>query len=163
MRFVLLGPTGSLRLTPTHSDYPKLGENQGELLPYPSGHPLVAQEILVQRPSQSPVRLSQETSSQVMFPISERQTLCGSRRVPPTRLTVIWQSLQKKSFSVRASILVASARRKSSRTVNDARWKHFSDWCIRGQIDLRNPSARRIADFLIYLLDDKKRSLSSIN
>ncbi|KAH3783207.1 hypothetical protein DPMN_161139 [Dreissena polymorpha] len=35
---------------------------------------LVAQEILVQRSSQSPVRLSQEASSQVRSSISKRQT-----------------------------------------------------------------------------------------
>ncbi|KAH3772260.1 hypothetical protein DPMN_173598 [Dreissena polymorpha] len=58
--------------------------------------------------------------------------------------------------------LVASARRKSTRAVYDARWKLFSNWCVRGKIDPLNPSARRIADFLIYLFDDKKLSLSSI-
>ncbi|KAH3697232.1 hypothetical protein DPMN_084724 [Dreissena polymorpha] len=41
------------------------------------------------------------------------------------------ESLQKKRFSVRASTLVASARRKSTRAVYDARWKLFSNWCIR--------------------------------
>ncbi|KAH3786397.1 hypothetical protein DPMN_164504 [Dreissena polymorpha] len=68
----------------------------------------------------------------------------------------------EKRFSVRASTLVASARRKSTRTVYEALWKLFSDWCIRGHIDPLNHSARRIDDFLIYLFDDKKLSLISI-
>ena len=160
--FVRLGSTGRLRLSPTHSNSPNLRENQGELLPDPPDSPLVAQEILVQRPSRSPVRISQGTPAQVRSPISERQTSLGSRHVPLTRLAVIRQSLQKKRFSVRASTLVASARRKSTRAVYDARWKLFSNWCVRGKIDPLNPSARRIADFLIYLFDDKKLSLSSI-
>ncbi|KAH3800345.1 hypothetical protein DPMN_153978 [Dreissena polymorpha] len=63
--FVRFGPTGSLRLSPTHSNSPNIGENQGELMPDTPDCPLLAQEILVQRSSQSPVRLSQETSSQV--------------------------------------------------------------------------------------------------
>ncbi|KAH3831827.1 hypothetical protein DPMN_105098 [Dreissena polymorpha] len=155
--FVRLGPTGSLRLSPTHSNSPNIGENQDELIPDTPDCPLVAQ-----RSSQSPVRLSQETSSQVRSSVSKRQTTCGSSNVPLTRLAVIRQSLQKKRFSVRASTLVASARRISTRAVYDARWKLFSNWCIRGKIDPLNPSSRRIADFLIYLFDDKKLSLSSI-
>ena len=160
--FVRMGPTGCLRLSPTHSNSPNIGENQGELLQDTPDCPLVAQKILVQRSSQSPVRLSQESSSQVRSSVSKRQTTCGPKNVPLTRLAVIRQSLQKKCFSVRASTLVASARRKSTRAVYDARWKLFSNWCFRGKINPLNPSARRIADFLIYLFDDKKLSLSSI-
>ncbi|KAH3891080.1 hypothetical protein DPMN_015169 [Dreissena polymorpha] len=63
--FVRLGPTGSVRLSPTHYNSPNIGENQGELMPDTPDCPLVAQDILVQRSSQSPVRLSQETSSQI--------------------------------------------------------------------------------------------------
>ncbi|KAH3776923.1 hypothetical protein DPMN_178357 [Dreissena polymorpha] len=160
--FVRLGSTGRLRLSPTHSNSTNLRENQCELLPDPHDSPLVAQEILVQRPSRSPVRISQGTPAQVRSPISERQTSRGSRHVPLTRLAVIRQSLQKKRFSVRASTLVTSARRKSTRAVYDAHWKLFSNWCVRGKIDPLNPSARHIADFLIYLFDDKTLSLSSI-
>ncbi|KAH3836116.1 hypothetical protein DPMN_109486 [Dreissena polymorpha] len=78
--FVRLEPTGSLRLSPTHSNFPNIGENQGELMPDTPDCPLVAQEILVQRSSQSPVRLSQETSSQVRSSISKQQTTCGSSK-----------------------------------------------------------------------------------
>ncbi|KAH3871157.1 hypothetical protein DPMN_034351 [Dreissena polymorpha] len=93
--------------------------------------PLVAQEFLVQRSSQSRVRLSQETSSQIRSSISKRQTTYESSNVSLTRLAVIRHSLQKNRFSVRASTLVASARRKSTRAVYDACWKLFSNWCIR--------------------------------
>jgi hypothetical protein len=53
--FVRMGPTGRLRLSPTHSNSPNIGENQGELLQDTPDCPLVAQKILVQRSSQSPV------------------------------------------------------------------------------------------------------------
>ncbi|KAH3833795.1 hypothetical protein DPMN_107111 [Dreissena polymorpha] len=128
--FVRLGPTGRLRLSPTHSDSPNIGENQGEFVLHTPDRPLVAQEIVVQRSSQSPVQLSQDTSSQIRSSISKRQISWGFSNVPLTRLAVIRQPLQKKHFSVRASNLVASARRKSTRVVYDARWKLFSNWCI---------------------------------
>ncbi|KAH3820822.1 hypothetical protein DPMN_122571 [Dreissena polymorpha] len=148
--FVRLGPTGRLRLIPTHSDSPSIGENQGEWVSHTPDCSLVAQESFVQRSSQSPVRLSQETPLQVRSSVSKRQTTCRSSNVPLTRFAIIRKSLQKKRFSVRASTLVASARRKSTRAVYDARWKLFSNWCIRGKIDPLNSSARRVADFLIY-------------
>ncbi|KAH3855619.1 hypothetical protein DPMN_098189 [Dreissena polymorpha] len=40
----------------------------------------------------------------------------------------------EERFSDRATTLVASARRKSTRTIYDALRKLFSDWCIRGQL-----------------------------
>ena len=86
--------------------------------------------------------------------IPERQTSCGPRHVPLTRLALIRRSLQKKRFSARASASIAS--------VYDAHWKLFSEWCLRREIDPVNPFSRRIADFLLYLFNDKKFSLSSI-
>ncbi|KAH3730186.1 hypothetical protein DPMN_056167 [Dreissena polymorpha] len=162
MRFRSIGTDWTPTPTPTHSDSSNIGENRSEFVSHNPDCPLLAQESLVQRSSQSPMRLSLETSSQIRSSVSKRQTTCGSTNVPLTRLAVIRQSLQKKRFSVRASTLVDSARRKSTRAVYDARWKIFSNWCIRGKIDPLNPSSRRIADFLIYLFDDKKLSLSYI-
>ena len=75
--------------------------------------------------------------------------------------TVIRRSLQMKLFYALASAFIASARRKSTRAVYDARWKLFSEWCLRREIDPVNPSSRRIADFLLYLFDDKKVSLKA--
>ena len=160
--FVRVGPTGGLCLSPTHSHSPDSGENQGEGLPDSPCRSLVAQETLVQHNSRSPVRLPKETSSQMRPSVPERQTPCGPRHVPLTRLAIIRRSLQKKPFSGRASAFIASARRKSTRAVYDARWKLFSEWCLRREIDPVNPSSRRIADFLLYLFDDKKLSLGSI-
>ena len=160
--FVRVGPTGRLRLSPTHSHSPDSGENQGERLPDCSCRPLVAQETLVKHNSRSPVRLPQEASSQKRPSVPERQMSCGPRHVPLTRLAVIRRSLQMKRFSAWASAFIDSARRKSTRAVYDARWKLFSEWCLQREIDPVNPSSRRIADFLLYLFDDKKLSLSSI-
>ena len=160
--FVRVGPTGRLRLSPTHSHSPDSGGNQGERLPDSPCRPLLAQETLVQHDSRSPVRLPEETSSQMRPSVPERQTSYGPRHVPLTHLAVIRRSLQKKRFSVLASAYIASARRKSTRVVYDARWKLFSEWCLRREIDPVNPSSRPIADFLLYLFDDKKLSLSSI-
>ena len=72
--FVRVGPTGRLRLSPTHSHSPDSGGNQGERLPDSPCRPLLAQETLVQHDSRSPVRLPEETSSQ-MRPLSQRGRL----------------------------------------------------------------------------------------
>ncbi|KAH3717811.1 hypothetical protein DPMN_060607 [Dreissena polymorpha] len=55
-----------MTLTPiSHQFYSSILEYEGELLPDPPGRPLVAQKIMVQRPSQSLVRFFQEAYSQV--------------------------------------------------------------------------------------------------
>ena len=159
--FVHVGPTGRVRLSPTHSHSPDSGENQGELLPDSPCRPLVAQETLVQHNSWSPVLLLQEASSQTRPSVPERQTLCGPRHVPLTRLAVIRRYLQKKRFSVWASAFIASSR-IPTRAVYDARWKLFSEWCLWREIYHVNPSSWRLVDFLLYLFDDMKLSLSSI-
>ena len=108
------------------------------------------------------IRLSKKSTRQARPTIPERDPPHGYRHVPPTRLTVIKQSLRKKRFSTKAFSLIASARRPSTRAVYDSRWKVFTDWCVREQINPLNPSPRRIADFLVFLFDTKNLSLSSI-
>ena len=56
----------------------------------------------------------------------------------------------------------SEARRDSTTILYNAKWKIFSDWCSSRQIDPRDPSIRRIADFLIFLFDEKKLAVSTI-
>ena len=160
--FVRLGPAGSLRLSPADPDPSDLSQDQSEQLPDPPGSPVVAQEIVVQRPPRSPQSPPQESAQQARPPVTERQPTRGPRHVPSTRLTVIRLFSGRNAFLREAAALIASARRQSTRSVYDSRWNIFADWCVRRQIDPLNPSTRRIADFLIHLFDVKKLSLSSI-
>lgn len=126
------------------------------------GCPLVAPEILVQRRSCSPQGSTTRTSSSARPPVSARRPSQHSRHVPTTRLAIIRQALRKKRFSSRASLLIASARRQSTRTVYEAKWRVFSEWCARRKIDPLDPSPRRLADFFVFLFDTKKLSVSTI-
>ena len=160
--FVRLGPTGGLRLSPTDSHSASSEQNQGVQLQGTSNSALVAQEPMVQRPAQSASRSSKKSTKQARPTLTERGTSHEPRHVPSTRLAVIQQSLRKKRFSSKASSLIASARRQSTRAVYDARWRVYAEWCVREQVNPTDPSPRRIADFLIFLFETKNLSLSSI-
>ena len=40
---------------------------------------------------------------------------------------------------------------------------HFYKWCVTNQVDLRAPPVKSVADFLMYLLQDRKLQPSTID
>ena len=124
---------------------------------------VLASEIVVQRSSVPPLRLSQSSASEVKPTLSKRRVDSHQPRdVSSSRLAVIRDALRKKRFSSRASSLISEARRKSTTIVYNAKWKIFFSWCSARQVDPLRPSMRRIADFLIFLFDVKKLAVSTI-
>ena len=138
-------------------------ENQVITVPDPAGGPLVAPEILVQRPTGASSRSPEVSTSQDGPSITKgSRPTSKSASAPPSRLAVIRQSLRKKKFSSRAASLIAKARRSSTTKVYDAKWTVFQRWCRSKQINPLDPSPRRVADFLIFLFDKKKLAVSTI-
>ena len=46
--------------------------------------------------------------------------------------------------------------RGSTRSVYEAKWTIFTKWCLSNQVDFRAPPLKAIADFLLYLFQDRK-------
>ena len=159
---VQLGRPGRIRLSTVLPPTADSAEDSLQPLSGASNCPVVASESVVLGPSGTSSGSSQKPSNTSRPSSSKRLSSHQSRPVPTTRLAVIRQALRKKCFSSRASSLISTARRKSTRTVYDAKWKVFTDWCDRRQINPLDPSPRRIADFLIYLFDTKHLSVSTI-
>lgn len=159
---VKLGQDGGLRLSPLHPDPSGPEEDQNEQLPDPPGGPMVASEELVQRSSGVAKGSSPKAPPESRSIVTKGRTPHISRHVPITRLAVIRKALRKKRFSERASELIASARRKSTGIVYDAKWKVYTRWCTRRKVDPLDPSPRRLADFLLFLFDVKKLAISTI-
>ena len=159
---VRLGDDGSLRLSPVQPDPSGSTEDKVQQLPDPSGSPLVAPEVVVQRPSGAAHGSSQDPTNKSGSADPKGCAPQRPRHVPPTRLAVIRQALRKKRFSSKASSLIASARRQSTTTVYNAKWKVFADWCARREVDPVDPSPRRLADFFIFLFEEKKLAISTI-
>ena len=53
--------------------------------------------------------------------------------------------------------------RQSTRSVYEAKWTIFIDWCLSNQVDFRAPPVKSIADFLLYQLQDRKLQSSTID
>ena len=159
---VRLDDDGGLRLSPVQPDPSGSTEDQVQRLSDSSGSSLVAPKVVVQRPSGATQGPSEDPAHKGGSSDPKGGTPLRPRHVPPTRLAVIRQALRKKRFSSEASSLIATARRQSTTTVYDAKWKVFADWCSRRKVDPTDPSVRRLADFFVFLFEDKKLAISTI-
>ena len=54
-------------------------------------------------------------------------------------------------------------RRRSTRSVYEAKWTIFTKWCLSNQVDFRAPPLKAIADFLLHLFQEKKLQPSTID
>ena len=51
----------------------------------------------------------------------------------------------------------------STRTISEAKWTIFTKWCLSNQVDFRPPPLKIIADFLLYLFQDRKLQPGTTN
>ena len=58
---------------------------------------------------------------------------------------------------------IEAAERGSTRLVYEAKWTIFTKWCITNQVDFRAPPVKSVADFLLYLFEDRKLQPSTID
>ena len=61
-----------------------------------------------------------------------------------------------KGFSRKAEEYILASRRPSTRKVYKARQRVYQNWCVEQKIDPCTASVSQIADFLIYLHEEKK-------
>ena len=157
-----LESSDSLRLPSVPVNSTGSEEGQGVTVPGSSPSTLVASEVMVQRPAGASAGSSPSPPSSSRPLVSERQASSRPRHAPSSRLAVIRDALRKKRFSSRAASLIADARRTSTNKVYNAKWKVFTNWCSARKVNPLDPSMRRIADFLIFLFDKRKLSVSTI-
>ena len=81
---------------------------------------------------------------------------------PSSRLVSVRRSLAQRGFSRQVADFLHKSTRASSAKVYDAQWAGFSDWCLEREIDPLGPSVAQFADFLMYLFQVKKLSVSAI-
>ena len=135
----------------------------GSLQVTPSS-PVLAAAVLVSDTAQSVGRLPACTATVSGPAVTSRRSVQSPRRArsESTRLDHIQRRLREKKFSLAATQLISQSRRASTRSVYDAKWKIFSNWCRGRRIDPVHPSSPEIADFLIFLFQEKKYQMSTI-
>ena len=126
--------------------------------------PGVAQHDMVLGPSgdvqSDPITLSpapQPPDSTLKSDLSQKSDKLKSPCMAP-RATAIKQ--QGFSEAVAARI---EAPQRSARSVYEAKWPIFTKWCINHKVDFRSPPVKSVADFLLYLFQDRKLQPSTID
>ena len=72
-------------------------------------------------------------------------------------------AIKEQGFSEAVATRIEAPQRGSTRSVYEAKWAIFTKWCITNQVDFRAPPVKSVADFLMYLFEDRKLQPSSID
>ena len=80
-----------------------------------------------------------------------------------TNLNLHATAIKQQGFSKAVSARIEAPQRSSTRSVYEAKWTIFTKWCITNQVDFRSPPVKSVADFLLYLFEDKKLQPSTID
>ena len=69
----------------------------------------------------------------------------------------------EQGFSEAVAARIKAPQRGSTRSVYEAKWAIFTNWCITNEVDFRAPPVKSVADFLMYLFEDRKLQPSTID
>ena len=72
-------------------------------------------------------------------------------------------AIKEQGFSEAVASRIEAPQRRSTGSVYEAKWTIFTKWCVTHQVDFRSPPIKSVADFLLYLFEDKKLQPSTID
>ena len=72
-------------------------------------------------------------------------------------------AIKEQGFSKAVAARIEAPQRGSTRSVYEAKWTIFTNWCITNQVEFRAPPVKSVADFLMYLFEDRKLQPSTID
>ena len=137
-----LEPSGRLCVPPVQSLEHGSQEARALVeLPSDPGGPGLAPQVLVQ-PTLGPSSAEpQGSASKIRSAVATRRPNVTSKRglPPPSRVEALRRSVVKRGFSSKAASLIAKAKRPSTSTVYDAKWKIFTSWCLKRKVDPLRP------------------------
>ena len=147
-----------------------LGQSGGEVtrLPLQQNHSdctRVAQHALVLGPSGNFQSHSTVSAQPAQSSISTIQPDAAQEPVKPepTCLAPRATAIKEHGFSKAVAARIEAPQRGSTRSVYEAKWTIFTNWCLSNQVDFRAPPLKSIADFLLHLFQDKKLQPGTID
>ena len=81
---------------------------------------------------------------------------------PSARMVAVRTSIRRRGFSEKATKRISGAVRQSTGVIFDSTWSIVCSLCLSKQIDPLSITAQQLADFLLYLFEDKGYTLSPI-
>ena len=73
------------------------------------------------------------------------------------------QQSKEQGFSEAVAARIEAPERGSTRSVYEAKWAIFTKWRLTNKVDFRAPPVMSVADFLMYLFQDRKLQPSTID
>ena len=64
-------------------------------------------------------------------------------------------AIKQAGFSVEVATRIEAPQRRSTRAIYESKWAVFVRWCEDNKVDLRSPSIKEIADFLLFLFQER--------
>ncbi len=129
-----------------------------------SDSPSVASAGVVYRPTVTDSGLSNNTAP--VTTSAEADVLSSlpwqSGRAESSRLSVISGFAKSKGFSDKVSERISVPQRGSTLKLYEYKWKIFREWCQSRGFNPVSPTVPIIADFLLYLFEDRGLSVSAI-
>ena len=142
------GEASGLPMQETRSDCP--GVTQHALVLGLGGH--------VQPGPSQPAHPAQSANTTIQSDPSQKSDQPKSPCLAP-RATKI----KEQGFSEAVAARIEAPQRRSTRSVYEAKWTIFKKWCVSNQVDFGSPPIKSVADFLMYLFEDKKLQPSTID
>ena len=155
----VMGRTGPIRL-PTGSH---LGQSGGEVVRLPvqqndtdctrvAKHALVlGSGSYVQSDPPVPAQPAQSANSTIQPDLTQKSVKSQPPCLAPRATTI-----KEQGFSEAVAARIEAPQRRSTRSVYEAKWTIFTKWCLSNQVDVRAPPLKAIADFLLFLFQDRK-------
>ena len=105
---------------------------------------------LVAMSSQIPLSLPNLLTQPFNHPSQKPDTSKSSYLAPRA------SAIKEQGFSEAVAARIEAPKRGSIRSVYEAKWTIFTKWCLSNHVDFRAPHVKSVADFLMYLFQDRK-------
>ena len=161
-----MGGSGCICL-PTNSP---IGKSSGEVTEFPmqknnSNCPGMAKHALVLGPGyhvqSDPIEPTQSTESADTALQSDPSQKFDKPKSPCMALRA--SAIKEQGFSEAVATRIEAPQRGSTRSVYEAKWTIFTKWCISNKVDFRAPPIKSVADFVMYLFQDRNLQPSTID
>ena len=142
------GEVAGLLLQKNHSDCPRVAEHA--LVLGPGDHVQPNPTVVAQSAQPFDSAIQPDPSQKSGKPESP----CMAPRA---------SAIKEQGFSEAVAARIEAPQRRSTRSVYEAKWAVFTKWCSTNQVDFRAPPVKSVADFLMYLFQDRKLQPSTID
>ena len=102
-------------------------------------------------------------SGEFVNPTIQSVSAQGSSQSESTCLAPRTKAIQQAGFSDEVATRIEAPQRRSTRAVFELKWTVFVRWCEKNKVDFWSSSIKQVADFLLYLFQEKLLQPSTID